>query len=280
MSEANSQRLGTAFSETFPLSREAIRQVLDALAEMEEVTSGSRFDFLRQNTQLGTNYVKAMPRYARGTGLLDKSSSLTQLGKKIREHDPLISRIDTQWLLHYHLSAPHGPGPAFWHHLVKERFKSGNTFTRDEVLAQVDEFIQATRGRALSRSSIKGATAAFLGTYTSPTGLGELEILEALNDGSYQVLEPEAPSTWVLAYALIDFWQAQFPNHLTLNLNNLSGSDGITSLFLVGSGRLNSTLREMQDEGYVEVHRVAPPYQVVLLRPDKQSVLERIYHHG
>ena len=36
-------------------------------------------------------------------------------------------------------------------------------------------------------------------------------------------------------------------------------------------------LSEMQDAGYVEVYRVAPPYQVALVRQDLESMLRRMY---
>lgn len=279
MSQTAVARLGTAFSETFPLSRAALGQVLVAMAKRDSETDQNRFDFLRQETQLGTNYVKAMPRYARGVGLLSESSALTALGEVILKYDPLLTRLETQWLLHYHLSAPLGPGPAFWHHLVVDQFKSGNEFTRDDVINLIDEFIQTSEGKSLSSSSIKGATAAFLGTYSNPQGLGELEILKNLDDISYRVLEPEAPSAWVVAYAVLDYWRAAFPDQITVSLSDFSGAEGVASLFLIGSGRLNAALREMQNEGYVEVHRLAPPYQVVLLNSDRDSVLERIYSY-
>jgi hypothetical protein len=35
----------------------------------------------------------------------------------------------------------------------------------------------------------------------------------------------------------------------------------------------------MQVEGFVDLYRVAPPYQVVLLRPDLQAILEKIYEN-
>ena len=273
------QRLGTAFSETFPLSRTSISQLIEVLAGQEEKTAEmSRFELLREETHLGTNYIKAMPRYARGAGILDDSSSLTPFGRAILQHDPLLVQPATQWLMHYHLSAPDGPGPAFWHHLVVTHFRSGDEFARGEILAHIDNFVQENEGRVLSESSIKGAASAFLGTYHHPEGLGDLEILEKVGD-NYRVLEPEAPPIWAMAYALLDFWGARFPQQITVNLNDLSGANGLTSLFLVGAGRLNAVLRAMQEEGYVEVYRVAPPYQVLLLKKDRQALLERLYSH-
>jgi hypothetical protein len=271
-------RLGTAFSETFSLSRASIKQLVEAIAGQEgHKTELSRFDLLREETNLGTNYVKAMPRYAKGAGILDESSALTDFGRAIFQKDPLLAQHSTQWLMHYFLSAPHGPGPAFWHHLVVSCFRTHSTFSREQILTHIGAFIEQTEGKTLSDRSIAGAANAFLGTYHSEEGLGELEIIEKIGDTSYRVLEPEAPLVWVIAYTLIDFWLANFPQQITLNLNDLSGPNGLTSIFMVSAGRLNRVLRAMQEEGYVEVHRVAPPYQVVLLNQDRTSLLERIY---
>lgn len=274
------KRLGTAFHETFPLSRAAITQLVETLAAQERKGAETSIrELLREETHLGTNYVKAMPRYAFGAGILDDSYALTAFGKAVLENDPLLVQTATQWLMHYHLSAPHGPGPAFWHHLVVSRFRSGDEFTREEIINQVNDFLQETEGRSFAEQTIKSTTNAFLGSYYQEDGLGRLEIIEKLTDTDYRVLEPEAPEVWAMAYAVLDFWAASFPQQITVNLNELTGTSGLTGLFLVGTGRLNAVLRAMQDEGYVEVHRVAPPYQVVLLNPDRQSILERLYSH-
>ncbi len=95
-----------------------------------------------------------------------------------------------------------------------------------------------------------------------------------------RVQEPEAPPIWAFGYALLDYWHAQFGDDLlTVNLDALSGARGLTSLFLCGAGRLNLLLRAMQREGYVDIYRVAPPYQAVLLRPDREPILRKLYEY-
>jgi hypothetical protein len=46
---------------------------------------------------------------------------------------------------------------------------------------------------------------------------------------------------------------------------------------MIGKGRMNSILEEMQQEGVLELYRVAPPYQIVLLRNDKELALRKMY---
>jgi hypothetical protein len=274
------RKFGLTFHRTFSLVRPAVASVL-GLAVEYAAASGEKtslsLDAIRERTNLGSVYVEAMPRYARATGLLDDLLSPTEFGALAHQQDPRLEQSDTQWLMHYHISAPHGTGPAFWHHFVKNRFRSGDAFTRDELSQQIAAFVEDVEARSVTARDANATATVFLGTYTKTDAFGGLCILEEAQDGLYRVLEPESPSIWVLAYALLDFWEAHFPQQLTVNLNDLSGPDGLTSIFLIGVGRLNAVLRAMQEEGYVDVHRVAPPYQVVLLNRDRQSLLDRIY---
>lgn len=105
------RRISTAFHETLPLSTPQVREVMHV-----SLACGERFcqEGLRELTGLGTNAVKAMPLYARGCGLLEIGSyRLTRLGEAVCAHDPDLRRPETLWLMHYHLSAPYGPGPKF-----------------------------------------------------------------------------------------------------------------------------------------------------------------------
>ncbi len=273
-------RLGVTFHRTFALVRSGVLQVLDLATSSPNKRSRclSR-ETIRELSNLGTIYVEAMPRYAFGTGLLDSQNCLTDFGLYAQRNDRLLERLPTLWLMHYFLSAPHGPGPAFWHELVVTRFRSGDEFTADEIAAQIGEFVAAREGRQLAARSARSTATVFLGTYTKEEGLGRLGILQLVGNQRYRVQEPDPPPTWAFAYALLDYWRAQFGDLLTINLDTLYGERGLTALFLCGAGRLNMMLRAMQAEGYVDIYRVAPPYQVVLLRQESESLLQKLYEH-
>jgi hypothetical protein len=276
----SNQKLGTTFHRTFPLVRSAVAQVL-ALALDNDLASDEirRLDYktIRQETQLGTRYVEAMPRYAMGCGLLDARKRLTTFGKAAAQGDAQLDHEDTSWLMHYHLSAPHGPGPEFWYNAVRLYFRSDYEFSRSNVVELIGtSYLEAT-GKPLAIDSANTTAGIFKGAYIKEEGLGKLGILEEVSLDQYRVLSPVPPSPWVVGYALLDYWQAQFGDRLTVNLDALSGNGSLADLFLMGAERLDGMLRVLQTEGYVDVYRVAPPYQVVLLRQDPIPLLEKIY---
>lgn len=279
-----SERLKTAFHETFALSRPALTQIM-AVAQASDLremptTSEDRRALLRKETSLGTNYIKAMPRYGWGAGLLDTKVQLTPFGAMAHSRDPLLESLATQWLMHYHLSAPHGPGPAFWHNLVVTRFFPGDEFETDDIENEIAAFVERTEGKSLSRNSVRPTATAFLGTYSKPDGLGKLGILEQVGIRRYRVADVDPPPVWAFGAALVDYWRARFSDYLTLDLEQISSPGKLGAIFLLSPGRVNMLLSEMQTDGYVELHRLAPPYQVVLLKPNPEIMLRRMYDIG
>lgn len=271
------KRIATVFHESFSLVRPAITQVLEVVSDA--VDTGLRIDLsaLRENSQLGANYVKAMPRYAVGTGLLnEKPYRLTELGKFIYEHDPSLNHPSTLWLMHYHLSAPTGPGPAFWHFLISQRVRPGITLERSELIEAVQNFIRESEGKELVDRSARTLISVFAGTYTKTDGLGRLGILEETDSG-YQVLEPDPPNEWVVGYALAHYWDSVWPQFRQVALGELSQPGGFADLFFLGTFQLNSRLRELQSRGLLELVQIAPPHQILRLWRSPSDFLQYIY---
>ncbi len=274
MSEATPKRIGTMFHEKFSLSRPAVGAVISTIAK--EGAPTSLRVALRSETHLGSNYIKSMPQYARGCGLISMDNQLTAFGARVFEFDSLMETQSTMWLMHYFMSAPHGPGPLFWHEFIRTQFRYGQEFTKSSLAEQLIDFVSTQDAKELKTGSATSTANIFVGTYEKDDALGRLSIIEKI-DERYRILEPEPPSVWAFAVALLDFWQYQFPNRLTINLDELYVDGGLISIFMIGEGRLNRYLRSLQQEGIVDVFRVAPPYQVVLLNPDLPYVLDRLY---
>lgn len=273
-------RLGLTFHRTFPLKRTAINQIIVLLTSE---SSGGKINMSKRNirdkSQLGTVKVEAMPRWAWGCGLLDQTKAPTIFGNFIIENDPGMEQLSTQWLMHYHLSAPHGPGPIFWNNLVVTHFRSGDEFSQKQLAQEIGEIYAKDKGKSLSPNSATSTANAFLETYVKSDGLGNLGILEEIGDNYYRVQETDSPPIWVVAIAVLDYWQSHFPKQVTVNLSSLTSESGLASLFKISRSRLDMILGEMREIGVVEIFRVAPPYQVALLDSDPTSLFRRIYSY-
>jgi len=259
-----------SFHETFSLSRVSLAQIVE-----NAYKNGALERKILVNTALGTNYQKAMPRYAFRAGLLDKGNKLTSFGRFAAQHDPGQEKLATQWLLHYHLAAPHG-STAFWHHLVRQRFLAGNTFTADELTADLAEFLKEKAGKSPAPRSVRSTVTVFTGTYLKPDGLGRLGLLEETAKNTYRVPAAEVPPLWTLGYALAEYWSAHYDGRLTINLDNLTQGD-FAAVFLLGEERLMQLLLQLKQEGMLDLYRISRPYQAVLLQPNPEYALQRMY---
>jgi hypothetical protein len=273
-----STRIPIAFHETLSLSRKSISEIIRVISDNASLVTKNtvkRKDF-EEKTSLGKNYVKAMPVYAIGCGFIDRNHTLSSLGRAAFLHDRNFDLISTQWLMHYHLSAPQGPGPIFWNQVVSKFFYAGNVFTSEDIVEFIGNFIWQSENRVLSKRAVQSAATILLGTYTKPEGLGNLRILERTASGRYRVQVPVAPPVWAVSYALLDFWIDFFPDRLGIGLDTLKES-GFHQLFLMGKTDLENVLQSLQEIRYMEVHRTAPPFHVVLLCQELEPILDRLY---
>lgn len=115
--------LGLTFHRTFSLVRSAVSQVVNIARQADKdglEKLGNKK--ISEVAHLGTIYIEAMPRYAKGTGLLNDKSLLTVFGKHVVQKDLHLDQNNTQWIMHYHMSAPQGPGPIYWNQVVSNFF--------------------------------------------------------------------------------------------------------------------------------------------------------------
>jgi hypothetical protein len=282
--QSDSNRISNiSFHESFPFYRMQVSKVLEQLAlapsDVDLSTGPKRKDYLRSVTQSGKRQALPMADYAFGGGLVNASYQLTEFGEAALAQDPLLHTSDTQWLIHYHLSAPQGPGHLFWHELVKRFFQSTTEFDASELFDYLSEVAIQITGKNIAESTIKKTRSVFISTYSNPHNLDNLGILEEVSPNRYQVLEPDPPSIWVFALALLDYWQAHYPTRQTINLDDLYIDGGLGDIFMMGGGRVSSYLNQLEQEGCLAVQSVAPPYQLALLQRDPRPLLENLYGH-
>ena len=273
-------KVATAFHESFYMMRPRLAQLLKIAIETENRGSGQailNFDSIHDQTSLGTNQVKAMRRYAYGAGLLDVQEVPTPFGRAVYKCDPGFSEVATQWLLHYHMAAPHRSGPGFWGHLTRSALRPGNELSLNSIENEINDYLTNSTGQSLAARTLNTTASVFLATYHKPDALSGLGILQAAGDKKFLVNEPEPPGMNVFAYVLADYWNGVWEGRNGINLNELSEVGGPASLLLLGSGETNFFLSEMQQAGLVEVQRKVPPYMAVRLWNNADQLLERLY---
>lgn len=268
----NEKRLSLSFHRTFSLSRESVRTILNLVISDTGLKSLTNKQ-LAEKTNLGSIYIEAMPRYAYGSGLTDKEREPSDFGRMVFSYDPLLLHPSTLWLMHYFMSAPHGPGPFFWNRIITNLFKPGEEFSDADLLSCIKE-----DNEGLKEDTISEAKTAFIGTYVKQDGLGALGLIsEGDTKNKFVVNYPEPPSVWTMGVAFIDYCQAQFPGVKVIGLSNILDDSDFAKIFMVGTRRINHMLSQLQEAGYVEVFNSVPPYGVAILRTDIAPLLERMY---
>ncbi len=267
-------RISTSFHQSFSISLPAVSKVLQLSSELD---TQDIFTGLKENTDLGNNYIKSMPRYAVGAGLLkDRSYKQTAFGKKIIEQDPHLSRQETLWLMHYHLSAPQGPGPLFWHFLVKNFLAPGATLEPEVLNDTLNSFLETNIGKRLAPRTVRTLITIFSGSYSKIDGLGQLGIVRE-QGGDFVVLEPESPTTYAVGFALADYWESVWGKYDAINLEEIYREGGLATILFLNRFKMNKCLRDLQTDGLLELWQVAPPYQLVKHWSSKEDFLERLY---
>ncbi len=267
-------RISTSFHQSFSISLPAVSKVLKLSSGID---TQDIFTGLSENTDLGNNYIKSMPRYAVGAGLLkDRSYKQTALGKKVAEQDPHLSRRETLWLMHYHLSAPLGPGPLFWHFLVTNFLAPGATLETEVLNDTLNSFLETNIGQRLAPRTVRTLITIFSGSYCKIDGFGRLGILGE-QGGQLMVLEPESPPTYAVGFALADYWESVWGNCGAIDLEEIYRPGGLATILFVNRYKMNKCLRDLQTAGLLELWQVATPYQLVKHWSSKEDFLERLY---
>jgi hypothetical protein len=279
LTESGGDRLGFAFHESFALNMPALAQVLAFLPKDVGLGEGSATmlrDLLSQKATLGPNYVKAMPRYCVGAGLLDHKYRLTAFGDVVTRSDPGLTSTNTLWSMHYHLSSSLGPGPEFWHKAVTTLFRPGDLLQTNDVADVLQKYAQAS-SRMVSPKTSKSTASALLGSYSKSDALGPLGILTQEESGRYRVLEPTPPSLWAFAYGLADYWATNWREVTGVNLARVAEEGGIGPVFMMGGGLINRYLGDLQREGFAVVQRRTAPFQLTRNWTSPEVFLERMY---
>lgn len=271
-------RIGLSFHESFTLNVPAVSKILNlSLANEGRIDS----TIIENQTSLGPNYVKSMPKYARATGLMEMGSfKLTPLGEVVCVHDPNLTNPTTLWAMHYHLSAPNGPGPVFWANLITNYLVFGKEVSRFEVAQEISRSRMSQDNKpAIKERTAQSTATVFLGTYTKSDALGQLGLIRAISErnGYSRISESQSPPSSIVAFALADHWERCYGEQQTVSLNELARDDGFARVMWINYQQFDEILMDLKRKNIVDLYRIAQPYQVARLWSNKTELLNALY---
>lgn len=267
-----SEDFGATFHRTFSFSRNVISQILEYLSVNKKLSKSN----LIKDLKLGATYAEAYPRYSKMAGLIESNSdNLSKFGKLVSAYDSKIEDINTLWLIHYFFGTPYGLSPKYWKGFIADKFYNNGIFNRQDLNNLIGElYFQQEQKLITSKMTVASANV-FLKSYIDNDGLGKLNILNKIDDSLYEVTNNRLENALVFGFALSHYWQTVHPNATTLNISDITESS-LAKLFFLSPAQAEALLEELRYNGFVEIHRTAPPYQVVL-RKNGDWALEQLF---
>lgn len=257
------EKSAISFHRTFALSRTRLAEVVSVVGRHEGAKNLT--ELVYQQTNLGTIQAEAFNRYAQRSGIIDSANRFTEFGRKLFSEDRHLSSTTSQWLIHYHLSAPHGPGVGFWSHLVLEFLSTSREFRAEDLETALRHFLHREGLHPASDGTLRSACTVFRGTYEKAEGLGALAILSpnVSNGPTYCVGPAIRVPTWVFAYALADFWDHYWSGQVTLSLHELMVFRGLASMFFLEKRAVDEIVTRLISANVIELYKTVQPYQIV-----------------
>ncbi|TGE25204.1 DUF4007 family protein [Hymenobacter aquaticus] len=258
------QKLGTAFHEQFKLERNGMSQML-RVVNSNAGKKNLTFDDYKEHTDVGNNKIKSFRNYLKAGGLVNEESALTAFGQAVVEHDLMLAKPETQWVIHYGMSVSHMPGPIYWNKLVTSFLTPGRPIS-SQVLADEIRDITLSNGSAeLAAGTYREAAAVFIRTYSDNDSLGALNILEEENGRTqYTVRQPRALPVGTFACLLADYWERHWPERDDVVLEDITRGE-LAHVLLLSENKVNDLLGALAapDMALIKRQRKHLPYQII-----------------
>lgn len=269
-------KLSLSFNRKFPLSRNDISSILRVFADNGNIVN---------DTILGEPKRQAMSQYCERAGLTSDKHP-TPFGLEALYQDPTLSRLESQWIMHYFLAAPWRYTPNFWSELTSSVLLLNSSFSGLQVQEQINQFAIREVDTIFAEDTLKAAATAFLGTYARKDGLYALGIFPAKNEngiekeqtGSYQMRQPHPIPPRAFACILADYWQEHYRDRPEVPIAELS-QGLLPQLLLLSEPSFNGLLAELAapDLALVRRQRHFTPYTITRLWDDPASLWATLY---
>lgn len=212
------------------------------------------------------------------TGLairVETGYELTPFGRLASQHDPFLTDIGTQWVLHYYLAVEHTERSDAWYVFINEFISPGQSFNSDQFQAY---FAGVTDQNVKNRSAVEKDPKSVLYTYTQPKSLRQLGLLRK-EKKNFISGYPNLPHILVIGYMLLEWWQRKYPGTDTLHFSKLHQEpESLGRLCQADARQVKRFVAELTNLGYLNFAETQHEPVNRLHNEPPHLLLERYYN--
>jgi hypothetical protein len=259
------------FYGNFNLNLQRLSRALACIQESPALTQKELANCMGVNQPVAGGF----SHWLRHTGLVSRregsrSYELTPAGALIAEHDPALTDLGTQWLLHYYLATEQEERSEAWHVLFNQFLSKGSTFSSAEYQAY---FANVMGDEVSNRSAVKKDPISVLFTYTNPKSLADLALLtkqkhvprhegkmyvvgkppqEARRSEGSVPASPHYPDSLLIGFMLFDWWKRHYDYSNTLRFSQLcEEEESLGRLCVTTPDQVRRFVAELTGLGYL-----------------------------
>lgn len=271
--------MSLTFHQTFTLDCENISKLLSVVRERPGASNGDIAEATGIGVGRDDRQGKVQPTidYATYCGLIASDADgghrilrLTSLGELVFEHDDILKKPISQWVMHYNLSREGGEAEA-WSSFVHRFLPFRERFERSSL----ETHLQEAFGERAKVKSINPTV--LLNCYTDTNALGKIRLLTERPKKTYERRQPYIPNAYVVGYVLAEVWEARHIGRTGLDPNDLLDQGHLVSSLGLKATDLQFWLDNLSSTGAITQMREAPPYQIVRRWNSSLELLEKAY---
>ena len=271
-------KIQLSFHGTFALKKEDLLKILRVAIERKGLNDSR--EGLIDRTGLGNEKVSRIKRWALRSGLVT-DETLSPEGKIVWKHDQKLCSLNTDWLMHFHLSlGAKGlqPTPANpvdwggWTYLIYSFLPKNRAFTAENLTYEANTHFDD--GDKLIAKNYRYA----LRAYTESDALAACEILTSPSKDKFLSGSPRLPNHNMVGYLLAKLWQRDFDNQTSVLTDDiLNHPMGLPKALGIDSETCQAQLNALEAKGIIEQRRTVSPFQVIRRWENPLDLLEAAY---
>lgn len=265
------------FNGNFPLKKEEINKILQAASE--EKGLNDELENLMKRTSLGNAKVGRIKSWAIRAGLINNNRPSPE-GEIIKQLDPFLESIVTDWVIHFYLSfgdkglqtPPNEPADwGGWSYFVYTFLPDRSSFTIEEFVQHSSLFFEE------EPKIISQRIRYILRAYTENQALAACKFITAEND-RYVLGDTHLPNPYLIAYFLAKLWERDFKGQgSVLTESILNQKMGLAPVLGLNPEALQGVLNTLNSYGIIEHQRAVPPFQVIPRWDSPLNLLKKAY---